>query len=44
MLSPGTPDGAFPSSSLTIDSNNNLYGTTQEGGANGWGTGFEITP
>ncbi len=35
-------DGSFPTSGLTFDSNYNLYGTTQEGGAYGWGTVFQI--
>lgn len=35
-------DGSYPSSGLTFDTNYNLYGTTQEGGANGWGTAFQI--
>jgi len=41
------PDGAFPDAGLTLDSEGNLYGTTNEGGAyqfqNG-GVVFEITP
>jgi uncharacterized repeat protein (TIGR03803 family) len=39
---PSCTDGSFPSSGLTFDTNNNLYGVTQEGGANGWGTVFQI--
>jgi uncharacterized repeat protein (TIGR03803 family) len=35
-------DGKFPSSGLTFDTTGNLYGTTQEGGAYGWGTVFGI--
>ena len=35
-------DGSYPSSGLTFDTNYNLYGTTQEGGAYGWGTVFQI--
>jgi uncharacterized repeat protein (TIGR03803 family) len=40
----GAGDGAFPSSGLTLDTLGNLYGTTQEGGTNGWGAVYEITP
>jgi uncharacterized repeat protein (TIGR03803 family) len=40
----GTGDGAYPSSGLTLDTFGNLYGTTQEGGTNGWGAVYEITP
>jgi uncharacterized repeat protein (TIGR03803 family) len=35
-------DGAYPSSSLIVDGSGNLYGTTQQGGANGFGTVFEL--
>lgn len=35
-------DGQFPSSGLTFDTAYNLYGTTLEGGANGYGTVFAI--
>ncbi len=37
-------DGAFPVSNLVFDENGNLYGTASEGGANGYGVVFEITP
>jgi uncharacterized repeat protein (TIGR03803 family) len=37
-------DGAYPTSSATIDSNGNLYGTTSEGGSFGQGVLYEITP
>jgi uncharacterized repeat protein (TIGR03803 family) len=37
-------DGFFPSSSLVFDSAGNLYGVTNFGGANGYGTVFEISP
>jgi uncharacterized repeat protein (TIGR03803 family) len=37
-----TTDGAFPYGALLEASNGNLYGTTYEGGATGYGTLFEI--
>ena len=40
----GCVDGANPSSTLTPDSAGNFYGTTQLGGANGFGTIFELSP
>jgi uncharacterized repeat protein (TIGR03803 family) len=33
-----------PSGSLIFDSKGNLYGTTGEGGANGFGSAFELSP
>jgi uncharacterized repeat protein (TIGR03803 family) len=36
-------DGYVPSAALIEGSNGNFYGTTQDGGANGGGTVFEIT-
>jgi uncharacterized repeat protein (TIGR03803 family) len=36
------PDGAEPIESLTMDKRGNLYGTTQNGGAFGVGTVFEL--
>jgi uncharacterized repeat protein (TIGR03803 family) len=38
----GGSDGADPEAGLTFDSKNNLYGTTNLGGANGDGTVFEL--
>jgi uncharacterized repeat protein (TIGR03803 family) len=35
-------NGAYPHSTLTIDTGGNLYGTTSQGGANGVGTVFKI--
>jgi uncharacterized repeat protein (TIGR03803 family) len=35
-------NGANPHASLTMDAAGNLFGTTQNGGANGLGTAFEI--
>jgi uncharacterized repeat protein (TIGR03803 family) len=37
-------DGSLPWGGVILDSSGNLYGTTGEGGANGNGTAFEITP
>ena len=37
-------DGAFPKAGLIIDSQGALYGTTYEGGDNGYGTAFKLTP
>lgn len=37
-------DGAVPYASLIFDKAGNLYGTATEGGANGGGTIFELTP
>jgi uncharacterized repeat protein (TIGR03803 family) len=39
----GKSDGGFPSASLILDAKGNLYGTTEIGGAYGWGTVFEMT-
>ena len=38
------PDGDFPEGSLIFDSSGNLYGTTFGGGANTFGTVFEVSP
>src|SRR5579863_6610390 len=38
------PDGEQPITALIIDSSGNLYGTTQQGGANSVGTVFEVSP
>jgi uncharacterized repeat protein (TIGR03803 family) len=40
----GGGDGAFPFGSLVLDPAGNLFGTTQAGGAYGWGTIFKLTP
>lgn len=37
-------DGQFPSGSVLIDANGNLYGTTSYGGAYDNGVVWEITP
>lgn len=39
----GGSDGAYPFSTLAIDGNGNLYGTTSSGGINNQGVIFEIT-
>ena len=36
-------DGSYPEGGVTADSKGNLYGTTSEGGANGYGTVFKLT-
>jgi uncharacterized repeat protein (TIGR03803 family) len=40
----GGNDGDSPMGDLTFDAKGNLYGTTQEGGANGYGTVFKLKP
>jgi len=40
----GATDGANPYGGLVRDKAGNLYGTTASGGANGYGTIFELTP
>ncbi len=37
-------DGAYPEARLLLGSDGNFYGTTYQGGANGSGTVFKITP
>ena len=37
-------DGAYPIGGVTLDSAGNLFGTCVDGGANGYGTIWEITP
>ena len=37
-------DGFAPYSGLIMDATGNLYGTTYDGGANGYGTVFEVVP
>jgi uncharacterized repeat protein (TIGR03803 family) len=37
-------NGLTPYGSLVFDNAGNLYGTTESGGANGWGTVFELSP
>ena len=38
------PDGSAPTAGLLMDASGNLYGTTFNGGANGSGAVFKITP
>jgi uncharacterized repeat protein (TIGR03803 family) len=40
----GSPDGASPLSGPVFDQAGNLYGTTSAGGANGWGTLYQLSP
>ena len=40
----GPGDGCYPGAGLIFDKAGNLYGTTVEGGANGYGAVFELTP
>jgi len=41
----GGSDGAYPGyGNLTFDSAGNIYGTTSDGGANGLGTVYELSP
>jgi len=37
-------DGCHPSSSVVLDAAGNIYGTTEYGGWDDWGTVYEITP
>jgi uncharacterized repeat protein (TIGR03803 family) len=38
----GNPDGANPYAGLVMDDSGNLYGTTENGGASGFGTVFKV--
>lgn len=40
----GCADGSYPVDSLVLAKNGNFYGTTNSGGANNFGTVFELTP
>ncbi len=40
----GESDGDGPTGSVILDANGNIYGTAYGGGANGFGTVWEITP
>jgi uncharacterized repeat protein (TIGR03803 family) len=39
-----TTDGSYPYAGLVADASGNLYGAATDGGANGGGTTFELTP
>ena len=39
----GCTDGEYPGGALVQDTNGNLYGTTDDGGANGYGTVFSLS-
>ncbi len=39
-----TGSGSYPYGGVTLDASGNLYGTTSDGGANGWGVVWKITP
>jgi uncharacterized repeat protein (TIGR03803 family) len=40
----GANDGSWPNGPLTFDQYGNLYGTTTQAGADGWGTVYKLTP
>jgi uncharacterized repeat protein (TIGR03803 family) len=40
----GGADGEYPSTDLVVDASGNLYGTSVQGGANGSGTVFRLSP
>ena len=40
----GGSDGSYPQGTIILDAQGNLYGTTSEGGAEGAGVVFQITP
>ncbi len=40
----GAGDGTFPQGALVLDAEGNLYGTTVFGGADGYGTVYELSP
>jgi hypothetical protein len=40
----GGKDGGSPASGLILDGKGNLYGAAYDGGADGWGVVFELTP
>jgi uncharacterized repeat protein (TIGR03803 family) len=43
-FSGGTEDGKLPQGGVIVDASGNLYGTTENGGAHGAGTVFELSP
>ena len=40
----GGSDGLYSFSNLVVDKEGNFYGTTNQGGANGYGVVFKVTP
>ena len=44
FCSQGCADGYSPSAGLVADASGNLYGTTETGGANGYGVAFKVAP
>jgi uncharacterized repeat protein (TIGR03803 family) len=44
LFGTGNNDGIFPYGSVVLDANGNVYGTTIQGGSDGNGTVWEITP
>ena len=40
----GSVDGCSPYAGLLMDSNRNLYGTTENGGTHGYGTVYKLSP
>jgi len=40
----GEQDSNYPNAGVIFDPAGNLYGAAQEGGSNGWGTIFQLTP
>ena len=44
LFGAGNNDGVFPYSSVVLDANGNVYGTTLQGGSGSDGTVWEITP
>jgi len=40
----GGSDGTYPDAGVALDANGNIYGTTSQGGAYGYGVVWELTP
>src|SRR5208283_2798495 len=43
LVSFGDTNGMFPQAGLTLGNDGNFYGTTSQGGSNGYGTVFNVT-